>query len=53
MATLLLALTILSLVVAGIEAGESVTITLLDSAVAKGAGIYIRTYSICLILNYY
>ncbi|XP_047963433.1 pectin acetylesterase 11-like [Salvia hispanica] len=37
MATLLLALTILSLVVAGIEAGESVTITLLDSAVAKGA----------------
>ncbi|XP_047963862.1 pectin acetylesterase 11-like [Salvia hispanica] len=37
MATLLLALTILSLVVAGIEADQSVTITLLDSAVAKGA----------------
>ncbi|XP_047964253.1 pectin acetylesterase 11-like isoform X2 [Salvia hispanica] len=37
MATLLLALTILSLVAAGIVAGHNVTITLLDSAVARGA----------------
>ncbi|XP_041996558.1 pectin acetylesterase 11-like isoform X3 [Salvia splendens] len=37
MATLLLPLTILSLVAAGIVAGHNVTISLLDSAIAKGA----------------
>ncbi|XP_042048308.1 pectin acetylesterase 11-like isoform X1 [Salvia splendens] len=37
MATLLVALTILCLVMAGIEADQKVTVSLLDSAIAKGA----------------